>query len=56
MEGVVIFIKKNNEKSGSQNLENIKENVVNQEKMKKLEMFSNSHYSDLEKRIKVRFL
>ena len=27
-----------------------------QEKMKKLEMFSNSHYSDLEKRTKVKFL
>ena len=55
-EGVVIFIKKIDEKNTSYNLENIKKNVVNQEKMKKLEMFSNSHYSDLEKKIKVKFL
>lgn len=53
---IIIFIKKNDEKSISSDLETIKKNIVNQEKMKKLEMFSNSHYSDLEKRIKVRFL
>ena len=56
VEGVVIVIKKIDEKNTSYSLEDIKKNVVNQEKMKKLEMFSNSHYSDLEKRIKVKFL
>jgi len=55
-EGVVIVIKKIDEKNTSYSLEDIKKNVVNQEKMKKLEMFSNSHYSDLEKKIKVKFL
>ncbi len=55
-EGTVIVIKKIDEKNSSYDLENIKKNVVKQEKMKKLEMFSNSHYSDLEKRTKVKFL
>lgn len=52
----VIFIKKNDEKNISTDLETIKKNVVRREKMKKLEMFSNSHYSNLERRIKVKFL
>ena len=56
VEDVVIFIKKIDEKSNSPNLEIIKKKIVNQEKMKKLDMFSNSHYSDLEKRTKVEFL
>ena len=53
---VVVFIKKIDEKITDYNLEIIKRNVVEEEKMKKLEMYSNSHYSDLEKRIKVKFL
>ena len=53
---VVVFIKKIAEKITDYNLEIIKRNVVEEEKMKKLEMYSNSHYSDLEKRIKVKFL
>ena len=56
MEGVVVFIKKIDEKSASQDLESIKKNIVKEEKIKKLDMFSNSHYSDLRRRIKVRFL
>ncbi len=52
----VVFIKKVDEKGGSVDLEVIKKNIVTQEKNKKLEMFSNSHYSDLEKRINVKFL
>ena len=56
LENIIIFIKKNDEKSPTKDLDKIKENIVNQEKMKKLEMFSNLHYSDLEKRIKVKFL
>ena len=53
---VVIIIKKIDEKKGSYNLEDIKKNIVNQEKMKKLEMFSNSHYSNLEKTTRIKFL
>ncbi len=56
LNGTLVFIKKIDEKDVLPNLETIKKNVVNQEKMKKLEMFSNAHYSDLEKRIKVKFL
>ena len=56
MEEMVIFIKKIDEKSNSPDLETIKKKIVRQEKMKKLDMFSNSHYSDLEKKIKVKFL
>tara|TARA_B100000579_G_C22845180_1_gene863919 strand:- start:1536 stop:2468 length:933 start_codon:yes stop_codon:yes gene_type:complete len=52
----IIFIKKYDEKSLSSDLEGIKKNIVKREKMKKLEMFSNSHYSDLERKTKVRFL
>ena len=53
---VLIFVKKIDEKNDGKNIEIIKKNIVNQEKLKKLEMFSNSHYSDLERKIKVRFL
>ncbi len=56
LNGTLVFIKKIDEKDVLPNLETIKKNVVNQEKMKKLEMFSNAHYSDLEKSIKVKFL
>ena len=55
-EGTVIIIKKIDEKNNENNLEVIKKNIVRQEKMKKLEMFSNSHYSGLERKIKVKFL
>ena len=48
LNGTLVFIKKIDEKDVLPNLETIKKNVVNQEKMKKLEMFSNAHYSDLE--------
>ena len=56
MDGILIFIKIIDERNVAYNLEVIKKNIVNEEKMKKLEMFSNSHYSDLEKRTKVKFL
>ena len=52
----MIIILKKDEKNNSYNLENIKNNIVKQEKMKKLEMFSNSHYSDLEKKTNINFL
>ena len=56
IDGVLIFVKKIDEKNEVKNIEIIKKNIVNQEKLKKLEMFSNSHYSDLERKIKVKFL
>jgi hypothetical protein len=44
--------KKNDEKK----IEIIKKNIINQEKDKKLQMFSNSHYSNLERTIQIKFL
>ena len=37
-------------------IEEIKQNIVFQEKNKKLQMFSNSHYSNLERIIQIKFL
>ena len=37
-------------------IELIKERIVNEEKEKKLKMFSNLHYSNLERSIQVKFL
>ncbi len=56
IENTIVFIKKVDEKTKEFNIEEIKQLIVNQEKSKKLEMFSNSHYSDLERKIKVKFL
>ena len=56
IDGKIIFIKKNDERTNDPNIEIVKEEIVNKEKMKKLDMFSNSHYSELEKKIQVKFL
>ena len=34
----------------------IKEQIINQEKEKKLKMFSNMHFSNLERSIQIKFL
>ena len=47
---------KEEDKSDEKKIEMIKENIVNQEKGKKLQMFSNSHYSNLERTIRIKFL
>ncbi len=44
------------DKNDEKNTEMIKQNIINQEKDKKLQMFSNSHYSNLERTIQVKFL
>ena len=44
------------DKNDEKKIEMIKQNVVNQEKNKKLQMFSNSHYSNLERTIQIKFL
>jgi|MDTE01.2.fsa_nt_gb peptidyl-prolyl cis-trans isomerase SurA len=56
VDDIVIFIKKIDEKEESVDLDTIKKNVVYSEKIKKLEMFSNAHYSDLERSTQVKFL
>ena len=44
------------DKNDEKKIEMIKQNIVNREKDKKLKMFSNSHYSNLEITIQVKFL
>ena len=44
------------DKNDEKKIEMIKQNIVSQEKDKKLQMFSNSHYSNLERTIQVKFL
>jgi hypothetical protein len=43
-------------KNDEKEIEMIKQNIVKQEKNKKLQMFSNSHYSNLERIIQIKFL
>ena len=51
-----LFIRKNKEKNMNLNIETVKESIVNQEKNKKLKMFSNSHFSNLERSTEINFL
>jgi hypothetical protein len=44
------------DKNDEKKIEMIKQNIINQEKDKKLQMFSNSHYSNLERAIQIKFL
>ena len=44
------------DKNDEKKVEMIKQNIVSQEKDKKLQMFSNSHYSNLERTIQIKFL
>jgi hypothetical protein len=52
----VVIIKKMGEKITEKNIEKIKDRIVLIEKEKKLEMFSNSHYSNLERTTQIDFL
>ncbi len=52
----VVIIKKMGEKINEKNIEKIKDRIVLIEKEKKLEMFSNSHFSNLERTTQVDFL
>ena len=44
------------DKNDEKKIEMIKQNIVSQEKNKKLKMFSNAHYSNLERIIQIKFL
>ena len=44
------------DKNDEKKIKMIKQNIINQEKDKKLQMFSNSHYSNLERTIQIKFL
>ena len=52
----IIWIKKKGEKVLENNVKKIKDNIVKVEKQKKLQMFSNAHYSKLERTIQIKFL
>ena len=56
LDETIVIIKKVGERKYGKNIENIKNRVVRQEKEKKLQMFSKSHYSKLEKTIQISFL
>ena len=52
----ILIIKKMGEKILEKNIEKIKTRIVQMEKEKKLEMFSNSHFSNLERTTQIDFL
>ena len=56
LDETIVIIKKIGEKKYGKDIEKIKDNVVRQEKEKKLQMFSKAHYSNLEKTIQISFL
>jgi len=55
-ENTIVIIKKAGEKVYTKNIEEIKNNIVRIEKQKKLQMFSNSHFSNLERTTQINFL
>ena len=52
----IIWVKKKGEKVLENNVKKIKDNIVKIEKQKKLQMFSNAHYSKLERTKQIKFL
>ncbi len=56
LENIIIIIKKMGEKVYEKDIEKIKDSIIRVEKRKKLKMFSNSHYSNLERTIQINFL
>ena len=55
-ENTIVIIKKAGEEVNTKNIEEIKNNIVKIEKQKKLQMFSNSHFSNLERTTQINFL
>ncbi len=56
LDSAMIIIKKSGEKVYEKNIEEIKNRIIRMEKNKKLKMFSNSHYSNLERLTQINFL
>ena len=56
MGNTILIIKKMGEKIYDKNIEKFKDDIVRVEKDKKLKMFSNSHYSNLERITQINFL
>ena len=55
-ENTIVIFKKMGEKVYEKNIQEIKNRIVKIEKQKKLQMFSNSHFSNLERTTQVNFL
>jgi len=55
-ENTILIVKKMGEKVYEKNIQKIKDNIVKMEKQKKLQMFSNSHFSNLERTTQINFL
>ncbi len=55
-ENTIVIYKKMGEKVFEKNIQEIKNRIVKIEKQKKLQMFSNSHFSNLERTTQVNFL
>ena len=56
LEDTLVIIKKMGEKIPQKNIEKIKDRILRMEKEKKLKMFSNSHFSNLERTTQIDFL
>tara|TARA_B100000029_G_scaffold310436_1_gene302959 strand:+ start:4493 stop:5425 length:933 start_codon:yes stop_codon:yes gene_type:complete len=56
LENTMLIVKKMGEKVFEKNIEVIKNKIIRIEKDKKLKMFSNSHYSNLERTTQINFL
>ena len=56
LDNSMLIIKKNGEKVFDKNIEKVKNYIIRIEKEKKLKMFSNSHYSNLERSTQINFL
>jgi len=55
-ENTIVIFKKMGEKVYEKNIQEIKNRIVKIEKQKKLQMFSNSHFSNLERTTQINFL
>ena len=55
-ENTIVIFKKMGEKVFEKNIQEIKNRIVKIEKQKKLQMFSNSHFSNLERTTQINFL
>ena len=52
----MLILRKMGERVLEKDIEKIKKSIINIEKKKKLNMFSNSHYSNLERTTQINFL
>ena len=56
LQSTMLILRKMGERVLEKDIEKIKKSIINIEKKKKLNMFSNSHYSNLERTTQINFL